>query len=82
MSLTRDNQRTASYLLPAPGGEVVRQLLDEVEAVEARCAKLEAEGREREMRLLDFLKDNIANILYCMGSLCFLIGTQINMFKN
>ena len=54
MSLTRDNQRTASYLLPAPGGEVVRQLLDEVEAAESRCAKLE--GDELRARVVRRLK--------------------------
>ena len=31
--------RGASYLLPDPGGEVVRELLDEIERLQAEVAK-------------------------------------------
>ena len=40
-----DKMRNASYLLPDPGGEVVRGLLDEIAALKARIAELEAQRR-------------------------------------
>ncbi len=33
-------------------------------------------------KLIEFVINNAANILYIVGSLCFLIGTLINMYKN
>jgi hypothetical protein len=37
-----DTRRMASYLLPDPGGEVVRAMLDEMDSLRARVAELEA----------------------------------------
>ena len=36
-------KRTASYLLPDPGGEVVRELLDQIEKRDADLRKLVAD---------------------------------------
>lgn len=38
--------RGASYLLPDPGGEVVRELLDEIERLQAELANARLHGRE------------------------------------
>jgi hypothetical protein len=32
--------------------------------------------------MIQWIKENLANIFYCIGSLCFLIGTLINMVKG
>jgi hypothetical protein len=40
MSKLREHQRSASYLLPEPGGEVVRELLDDIAALEQRISEL------------------------------------------
>lgn len=31
---------------------------------------------------MDWIKANLANFFYALGSLCFLIGTLINMLKK
>jgi hypothetical protein len=38
-----DTRRIASYLLPDPGGEVVRAMLDEMDSLRARVAELGSE---------------------------------------
>ena len=43
-STTHDHMRNASYLLPDPGGEVVRFLLDKLEAAEGVIEKVRAEA--------------------------------------
>ena len=32
--------------------------------------------------MFQFIKENLANILYSIGSICFLLGTLINMIKK
>lgn len=39
--MSNDRRKLASYLLPDPGGEVVRGMLDEIDALRARVAELE-----------------------------------------
>ena len=39
--ITTDVKRTASYLLPEPGGQVVRELLDEIDNLKAALQKYE-----------------------------------------
>ena len=47
MSEMRRHERTASYLLPDPGGAVARQLLDEIERLEAALHFIAAWGGKR-----------------------------------
>ena len=34
------------------------------------------------MKLLIFIGENVANILYAVGSICFLVGTLVNMLTK
>ena len=40
--MSNDIRKMASYLLPDPGGEVVRGMLDEIDDLRVRVAELEA----------------------------------------
>ena len=63
--------KKASYLLPDPGGEVVRDCLEEITSLKERLRETEERLRETEERLRktgDLIEEAIGHLDYC-GSL-------------
>jgi len=56
--------RKCSYLLPAPGGDVVRDLLDEIERLQAELDLYQPELTTDERAALDALPDDLVNKLW------------------
>jgi len=53
------DKRTASYLLPDPGGKVVRELLDQIEKRDADLRKIVKENRPKGRGIFDMTSTEV-----------------------